>query len=874
MESGRHRMYMVHDLTIVVRRDTEGHQNAPKNARQQVKDIVFVAFFRVIMLLRFVSLLMLYISHHEPYMQLMLYALHMPLMHKVQFPRLKAWLGKTRGPHLGPTHQWCKQSGPAMVGPRPPPSDSTGEQSAQSNPTLESNVRSNFVNRDEWPRTTDESDQAAYHHNESPPRPLHAASHRRDHSFESRLVNAFAASLQDSASHFRSYRPRSLNSRCQPQKPNIVTSGRQAGRGGSLRGYSRSCDRCKKKFKNWKALKRHIEQQCERSRIYRCGHCDFSTPRAYKAANHHRSHSDDTEEGHCNNPDVCGTSVENTIEAHYALGCSRCGRCFFQDLPGFVRHWRYSDCPENEDGNDIGRLEGLLSQPIVKAFVDTVLIPQLGGRGLLTSFLLWCLEEEQSRSLVAQLRADNAIDYDRVAENVKIRAILEGWPAKRTLAEHASDATQSLGYLLQRYRSRDSRAQQDSTTVPLQDTTTFGLDQAEATQSLQFWHQPSKNAQNVASQRCSTQPSSLEDTVNFHGALSFEHAISDVNEQIDDPACILPRALEEFDSISGTNAPPQSALEHVVEAPERSYGCSSDDDLRSLADPRHYMQLIHEQKDDLKFLRASNSSPQSFDADTGYYNFQQRDLLIRNPSMDCATAQTDTTSWWLDHRPVYGTDLETYRDHDCDPVTAEAKTSDEDIVPSVVNAEDEAKWSTAQFFDSQADTCTLRNQESMNLDQAPEGFLPSRPCFLNPSHVFRGFGTWCWQEDADRLLANSLGYFQPEEVTIARGNGHVGMASGPGVMFFPDVRFLDPPSQPSGPGRWEYFTELSEQLARINFGLQEDYPGVPQPTALQMWHLRQRNQRNISRGTRIEDPTEHINLVWIPDIDQHEFEDV
>jgi hypothetical protein len=162
-----------------------------------------------------------------------------------------------------------------------------------------------------------------------------------------------------------------------------------------------------------------------------------------------------------------------------------------------------------------------------------------------------------------------------------------------------------------------------------------------------------------------------------------------------------------------------------------------------------------------------------------------------------------------------------------------------------------------------------------------EGRRVARPASSNQnrmaeSDIARGDGGWVDQEGPlrglgrlewlnaarDQAIARNLGYETPERVLEARRNGdltNVPTNNRPITVWWPETRYLNPQTQPEGTGHWEYITDESEREAHTNFGGQDDFPDIPNPTATDIWRLRSRLLRNGE-----EDRTAGVDLVWCP----------
>lgn len=133
-----------------------------------------------------------------------------------------------------------------------------------------------------------------------------------------------------------------------------------------------------------------------------------------------------------------------------------------------------------------------------------------------------------------------------------------------------------------------------------------------------------------------------------------------------------------------------------------------------------------------------------------------------------------------------------------------------------------------------------------------------------------GIGRWEWlNRDVDAEVAMQYGLTTPEQVMRSRENGfltNVPLAHRPLTVWRPDIRYLNPDNQPEGPGRWEYTTTPSRNLAYVNLARQEGFENVPYPTATQVFDRRRQIRDEIARGDRDEnaDSTVGVDIVWVP----------
>ena len=144
---------------------------------------------------------------------------------------------------------------------------------------------------------------------------------------------------------------------------------------------------------------------------------------------------------------------------------------------------------------------------------------------------------------------------------------------------------------------------------------------------------------------------------------------------------------------------------------------------------------------------------------------------------------------------------------------------------------------------------------------------------VNPREVPAGLGNWQWlQPHVDQPLAHAQAIDTPFNATRLREAGALAPGLGgldePAVVFYPNVRYLNPTTQPTAHGRWEYLTAAesgsSRHLAHLNFGGGDDFGFEDNPTltAAELWELRSEYlQANLI------DPTREVDIVWIPEGD-------
>ena len=137
---------------------------------------------------------------------------------------------------------------------------------------------------------------------------------------------------------------------------------------------------------------------------------------------------------------------------------------------------------------------------------------------------------------------------------------------------------------------------------------------------------------------------------------------------------------------------------------------------------------------------------------------------------------------------------------------------------------------------------------------------------VNPMQIPAGVGHWEWLDETDRDVAAASGFGSSfGDITNARGAGALSLNPDrndvPSVVWYPDSRFFNPESEPTGPGHWTFLTSGAEDsdaaMAALQLGGTSGMPNYP--TASQISRLRQQY-----RAQRREDLTAEIRLVWIP----------
>lgn len=155
--------------------------------------------------------------------------------------------------------------------------------------------------------------------------------------------------------------------------------------------------------------------------------------------------------------------------------------------------------------------------------------------------------------------------------------------------------------------------------------------------------------------------------------------------------------------------------------------------------------------------------------------------------------------------------------------------------------------------------------------EAEEEILRAAGAFPDLDQIPHGLGHFSWLHEIDERVADALGYRTPDEIVEARQTGGLaGMRDRdrPRVVWYPDRDFFQPQEQPTGQGYWEFFTVQGDSNARVqaalDWGNGPVFPDTSNPTAEDIWHLRQRYRDLVTRGMISQDPTNGIELVWIP----------
>ncbi|KAK3678687.1 hypothetical protein LTR78_001140 [Recurvomyces mirabilis] len=145
----------------------------------------------------------------------------------------------------------------------------------------------------------------------------------------------------------------------------------------------------------------------------------------------------------------------------------------------------------------------------------------------------------------------------------------------------------------------------------------------------------------------------------------------------------------------------------------------------------------------------------------------------------------------------------------------------------------------------------------------------------NPGEVPWGSGHWEWLEPHDGVVAAEMGYSSHQQVERTRQAGRLPNNTnratpadvGPNTVWVP-VRDAWNPSRPSTRhGFYAFVAHGDRALARINLGGQDAY-GLgdrADPTADEVFAVRRRQQGRMAADEDVLDPTDGIDLVWVPE---------
>ena len=139
---------------------------------------------------------------------------------------------------------------------------------------------------------------------------------------------------------------------------------------------------------------------------------------------------------------------------------------------------------------------------------------------------------------------------------------------------------------------------------------------------------------------------------------------------------------------------------------------------------------------------------------------------------------------------------------------------------------------------------------------------------IDPARPANGHGAYRWLNNAiDAHHAATLGYNTPFAFVEARGGGAFADMFDrelPRVVFYPDLRYLNPTEQPEGNGEWEFLTDEAGDHARLDWADSELVNNNQDPTAADIWALRQYFATRVAGGEADEDLTRGIDIVWVP----------
>lgn len=694
---------------------------------------------------------------------------------------------------------------------------------------------------------------------------------------------------------------------------------------------SPSCHRCKQKFANWENCKRHIKQRCEPAGYFECRHCHQKSQRPHQARDHHQKYHD----GICGDPARCKELEYRPVRAHYALACNICGQQFFMDLPAFIGHWKEHQPSEDTASSNVNTLFGLLYQPIVSEFSTTILTPALGDFDNSERFLSWCLEVDQDRFLSQRLNTGGPVRANRRIYIPVVITILEGQPSVRTEEDHASYSIRCLRYLLERYQSQEATTKGlDRVSWALQAPLIMGSYAVDTGQdvrraaSLEPESQPCQASVAILSHHFNTgtTPQRVAHTYSWaqlgDNNLSGSPA-SQAQHRIKETSMTIPagkntsRAMADvehrqhlpLDSFHLRLQEPASrpaAVFHDSSHNDRFFAAQQQSDFDQTVDlhgASAQVSAIHGNQD---FGQSSLGMESYQPSPVFLYNSGWNDTsFLTNSDLNSNLLNTAESGMPFTSCPVNSIGHTTSPDLEASAPTRLSPTRSTILIHNTPNATTDSSFAEVagasldrDFDGHHPETCELlegavlpeflSGVEAQNatlgaqFNEQPQrrdldrGMVAADDV-INPGQVPLAWGKWFWWRHSDRQAANAFGLRTPIEVTMARRDGFIGMASEPFVVFRPDHRFWNLQCQPSGAGRWAFFTEgedSTESWAWMNFGGQIYFPNHLHPTAQQMWHLRQRFQLEMRNGSRGEDPTQGIDIVWLPDMpDENEFTD-
>nr|OQO01234.1 hypothetical protein B0A51_18770 [Rachicladosporium sp. CCFEE 5018] len=108
----------------------------------------------------------------------------------------------------------------------------------------------------------------------------------------------------------------------------------------------------------------------------------------------------------------------------------------------------------------------------------------------------------------------------------------------------------------------------------------------------------------------------------------------------------------------------------------------------------------------------------------------------------------------------------------------------------------------------------------------------------NPRHQVHGPGSYTWLATYDTDLAQEL-ELDHTDVVRMRGSGEIAENEDPSAVWWPERNYVNPVRQPEGDGRFEYLTNDDGDLAHLNFGGAQDNVLPHEPTATDIWNLRE-----------------------------------
>lgn len=202
-------------------------------------------------------------------------------------------------------------------------------------------------------------------------------------------------------------------------------------------------------------------------------------------------------------------------------------------------------------------------------------------------------------------------------------------------------------------------------------------------------------------------------------------------------------------------------------------------------------------------------------------------------------------------------------------LVTESETSDLDMRPASNWRQETKETFRASYRQDWVERAPIVTLPAIR--QAEEENLRAFGAFPDLNQMPHGPGRFEWMDAIDEQVARALGYRTSEEMAEARQLGALDDMRDqdrPRTVWYPDPDNFQPQEQPAGDGHWEFFTTEGESSARahaaLDWGSGPMLPDTPNPTAQDIWSLRQRYRDLVARGVTDEDPTMGVELVWVP----------